>query len=203
MESNKSKLFIISGSTASSKDTTLKELSNRGIVRTLLSTTTRPIRATEKQGREYNFISKEEFNEKEFVEKRMYTVANGDIWCYGLSYEEIYKCYNNFGNYAVILDVQGMRTLKEFINKEKEFINKEFKNDIEVITIMLQASYYTRLVRYLNRDRLTDDTVKEAIRRINADMNEIEPFINEYDIVLKTEDDDLERNIKIIKSLCE
>lgn len=203
MESNKSKLFIISGSTASSKDTTLKELSNRGIVRTLLSTTTRPIRATEKQGREYNFITKEEFNEKEFVEKRMYTVANGDIWYYGLSYEEIYKCYNNFGNYAVILDVQGMRTLKEFISKEKEFINKEFKNDIEVITIMLQASYYTRLVRYLNRDKLTNDTVKEAIRRINADMNEIEPFINEYDIVLKTEDDDLERNIKIIKSLCD
>lgn len=196
MESNKSKLFIISGSTASSKDTTLKELSNRGIVRTLLSTTTRPIRATEKQGREYNFITKEEFNEKEFIEKRMYKVANGDIWYYGLSYEEIYKCCNNFGNYAVILDVQGMRVLKEFINKE-------FKNDIEVITIMLQASYYTRLIRYLNRDKLTDDTVKEAIRRINADMNEIEPFINEYDIVLKTEDDDLERNIKIIKSLCD
>ena len=33
--------------------------------------------------------------------------------------------------------------------------------------------------------------------------NEIEPFINEYDIVLRSEDDDLERNIKIIKSLCE
>ena len=56
MKSNKSKLFIISGSTASSKDTTLNELSNRGIVKTLLSTTTRPIRATEEQGREYNFV---------------------------------------------------------------------------------------------------------------------------------------------------
>ena len=57
MKSNKSKLFIISGSTASSKDTTLNELSNRGVVKTLLSTTTRPIRATEKQGREYNFVT--------------------------------------------------------------------------------------------------------------------------------------------------
>ena len=45
--------------------------------------------------------------------------------------------------------------------------------------------------------------VKEAIRRMNADMHEIEPFINEYDIVLRSEDEDLERNIKIIKSLCE
>ena len=196
MKSNKSKLFIISGSTASSKDTTLNELSNRGVIKTLLSTTTRPIRATEKQGREYNFITEEEFNKKDFIEKRVYKVANGDVWYYGLSYDEIFKCYNNFGNYAVILDVQGMRALKEFINKE-------FKNDIEVITIMLKASYYTRINRYLNRDRVTDDMVKEAIRRMNADMHEIEPFINEYDIVLRSEDDDLERNIKIIKSLCE
>ena len=196
MKSNKSKLFIISGSTASSKDTTLNELSNRGVVKTLLSTTTRPIRATEKQGREYNFITEEEFNKKDFIEKRVYKVANGNTWYYGLSYDEIFKCYNNFGNYAVILDVQGMRTLKEYVNKE-------FKNEIEVITIMLKASYYTRLNRYLNRDRVTDDMVKEAIRTMNAAMHEIEPFINEYDIVLRSEDNDLERNIKIIKSLCE
>ena len=196
MKSNKSKLFIISGSTASSKDTTLNELSNRGVVKTLLSTTTRPIRATEKQWREYNFITEEEFNKKDFIEKRLYKVANGDIWYYGLSYDEIFKCYNNFGNYAVILDVQGMRTIKEFVNKE-------FKNEVEVITIMLKASYYTRINRYLNRDNVTDDMVKEAIRRMNSDMDEIEPFINEYDIVLRSEDEDLERNVKIIKSLCE
>lgn len=196
MKSNKSKLFIISGSTASSKDTTLNELSNRGVIKTLLSTTTRPIRATEKQGREYNFITEEEFNKKEFIEKRVYKVANGDTWYYGLSYDEIFKCYNNIGNYAVILDVQGMRTIKEYINRT-------FKDSIEVITIMLQASYYTRLSRYINRDKVTDDMVKEAIRRINADMNEIEPFVNEYDIVLRSENNDLERNVKIIKSLCE
>lgn len=196
MKLNKSKLFIISGSTASSKDTTLNELSNRGIIKTLLSTTTRPIRATEKQGREYNFITEEEFNKEEYIEKRVYKVANGDTWYYGLSYDEIFKCCNNVGNYAVILDVQGMRTIKEYINKT-------FKDSIEVITIMLQASYYTRLNRYLNRDKITDDMVKEAIRRINADMSEIEPFTNEYDIVLRSENNDLERNIKIIKSLCE
>ena len=196
MKSNKSKLFIISGSTASSKDTTLNELSNRGVIKTLLSTTTRPIRATEKQGREYNFITEEEFNKKEYIEKRVYKVANGDTWYYGLSYDEIFKCYNNIGNYAVILDVQGMRTIKEYINRT-------FKDSIEVITIMLQASYYTRLSRYLNRDKITDDMVKEAIRRINADMSEIEPFVNEYDIVLRSENNDLERNVKIIKSLCE
>ena len=196
MKSNKSKLFIISGSTASSKDTTLKELSNRGVVKTLLSTTTRPIRATEKQGREYNFVTEEEFNKKDFIEKRVYKVANGDTWYYGLSYDEIFKCHNNFGNYAVIVDVQGMRTIKEYVNRT-------FRGSIEVITIMLKASYYTRINRYLNRDKVTDDMVKEAIRRMNADMHEIEPFINEYDIVLRSEDDDLERNIKIIKSLCE
>ena len=73
MKSNKSKLFIISGSTASSKDTTLNELSNRGVVKTLLSTTTRPKRPSEQQGREYNFVTEEEFDKKDFVEKRFYS----------------------------------------------------------------------------------------------------------------------------------
>ena len=196
MKSNKSKLFIISGSTASSKDTTLNELSNRGVVKTLLSTTTRPIRATEEQGREYNFVTEEEFNRTYFIEKRIYKVANDDNWYYGLSYDEVFKCYNNFGNYAVILDVQGMRKLKQYINRT-------FGDGIEVITIMLQASYYTRLKRYLNRDKIDDELVKECCRRLLADSNEIEKYSNEYDVVLKSEDGDLERNIKIIKSLCD
>src|SRR5574344_104126 len=123
---------------ATSKDTTLNELSNRGVVKTLLSTTTRPKRPSEQQGREYNFVTEEEFNKKDFVEKRLYKVANGDIWYYGLSYDEVFKCYNNFGNYAVILDVQGMRKLKKYINRF-------FGDGVEVTTIMLQASYYTRL----------------------------------------------------------
>ena len=145
---------------------------------------------------DFEVISEEEFNKKEDIEKRVYKVANGDTWYYGLPYDDISKCYNNFGNYAVIVDVQGMRTIKEYVNRT-------FKDSIEVITIMLKASYYTRLNRYLNRDKVTDDMVKEAIRRIYADMSEIEPYTNEYDIVLRSEDDDLERNIKIIKSLCD
>lgn len=196
MEINKSRLFIISGSMATSKDTTLNELSNRGVVKTLLSTTTRPKRPSEQQGREYDFVTEEEFNKKDFVEKRLYKVANGDIWYYGLSYDEIFKCYNNFGNYAVILDVQGMRKLKKYINRF-------FGDGIEVTTIMLQASYYTRLKRYLNRDKIDDELVKECCRRLLADSDEIEKYSNEYDVVLKSEDEDLERNIKIIKSLCE
>lgn len=196
MESNKSKLFIISGSMATSKDTTLNELSNRGVVKTLLSTTTRPKRPSEQQGREYNFVTEEEFDKKDFVEKRLYRVANGDTWYYGLSYDEIFKCYDIPGNYAVILDVQGMRKLKEYINRT-------FGEGIEVITVMLQASYYTRLKRYLNRDKIDDELIKECCRRLLADSDEIEKYSNEYDVVLKSEDNDLERNIKIIKSLCD
>ena len=196
MEINKSCLFIISGSMATSKDTTLNELSNRGVVKTLLSTTTRPKRPSEQQGREYNFVTEEEFDKKDFVEKRLYRVANGDTWYYGLSYDEIFKCYDIPGNYAVILDVQGMRKLKKYINRF-------FGDGVEVTTIMLQASYYTRLKRYLNRDKIDDELVKECCRRLLADSEEIEKYSNEYDVVLKSEDEDLERNIKIIKSLCE
>ena len=190
------KIICLVSPMGAGKDTILKEVIKEYNINPLISYTDRPIRNGETNGVEYNFVTEEEFNKIYFIEKRLYKVANGDNWLYGLSCKEICKCYENFGNYAVILDVQGMRALKEFVNKE-------FKNDIEVITIMLKASYCTRLNRYLNRDRVTDDMVKEAIRRLYADMSEIEPFINEYDIVLRSEDGDLERNIKIIKSLCE
>lgn len=196
MKSNKSKLIILSSSSSCGKDYLLKELFNRGVVKTLLSTTTRPKRPSEQQGREYNFVTEEEFDKKDFVEKRLYRVANGDTWYYGLSYDEIFKCYDIPGNYAVILDVQGMRKLKQYINRF-------FGDGVEVITIMLQASYYTRLKRYLNRDKIDDELVKECCRRLLADSDEIEKYSNEYDVVLKSEDGDLERNIKIIKSLCD
>ena len=195
------KIFVITAPSSAGKDSIVNKLKHKYHVPT--SFTTRPKRDYEVDGKDYHFITKEEFyfkfNNNEILEHREYnTLLNGkpDTWYYGLSYDEIFKCYNNIGNYAVILDVQGMRTIKEYINRT-------FKDSIEVITIMLQASYYTRLSRYLNRDKVTDDMVKEAIRRINADMNEIEPFINEYDIVLRSENNDLERNVKIIKSLCE
>ena len=191
-EEEKSKLFIFTGSTATGKNTLLEQLANKGILKPLISATTRPKRVGGVEGREYHFIPEQEFDESIFAEVREYKVSNGETWYYGLTYEEIKGCCENVGNYGVILDVDGMKQIKKVIGDKAE-----------VVTVMLQASYHSRIMRSLNRDNKDDKICKELCRRIIADSTEIEPFVNEYDIVVRSEDDDLERNIKIIKSLCE
>ena len=83
------KILIIIGESGVGKDTLLKELINNKIIdEGIISTTSRPMRNGEKEGREYYFISTEEFknkiNNNEFIEQRIYNTVNGD-WYYGVS----------------------------------------------------------------------------------------------------------------------
>ena len=56
-----SKLIIIMGATASGKDTVLNKMVKEGAKR-FVSYTTRPMRIGEIYGKEYNFVTKEEFD---------------------------------------------------------------------------------------------------------------------------------------------
>jgi len=76
----KNNLFIISGPSASGKDTIIKELKKQGVkFQKVITTSTRPMRQGEKQGSPYWFISKEDFEdlikEGKFVVKRKFPSA--------------------------------------------------------------------------------------------------------------------------------
>jgi guanylate kinase len=120
MQNNK--IIILSGLSNCGKDSILTELVKKYGFRSLISHTTRAKRPSEIEGREYFFISKEDFFEKDesgkFIETRHYfTRVNGkrDIFYYGLSKAQI---ENRDKPCVVILDKQGCEEFAEYIGAE-------------------------------------------------------------------------------------
>ena len=190
-------IVIITGGSAVGKDTIARLLKEE--YKTFVSDTTRPKRVGERDGVEYNFLSEEMFfskvNNADYVETREYETKEG-IWYYGLPTGEVTKAFSQGGNYMVILDPQGAKTFIEYLYKVRE------KSEMVITTVFLTASIETRLRRYMNRDSLSKQQYLEMFRRFLADEKEVEPYKEDYDIILKNEDEnDIIKNIGIIKSL--
>lgn len=111
------KFTIIAGKSASGKDTILQQILKISTCKPIVSTTSRPKRDNEQEGKDYFYISKDEFidliEENAFIEYRKYnTLVNGekDTWYYGIRKN---NKYNDNVNYIVVLDFEGARS---FIN---------------------------------------------------------------------------------------
>ena len=112
-------ILVITGKSASGKDTLQNELIKSYGFKRLLSSTDRPIRDGEENGKEYNFRTKEEFTEmiknNQFLEHREYiTSVNGvqDVWRYG--FEKVADL-DKTKNYVAILDLKGAsRVINEY-----------------------------------------------------------------------------------------
>ncbi len=102
-------LTILVGKSASGKDAILKELLKKGFEK-VVTTTTRPKRVGEINGKDYNFISDKDFISKisneDFIEYKSYEVLeNGkpNIWYYGSPKESIDVTKNQ----VIILELDG------------------------------------------------------------------------------------------------
>ena len=114
-------LLILIGKSGSGKDAVMRELTAKHGFRRMVSTTTRPMRVGEQEGREYHYISKEQFLEGiargEYLEYRSYdTLYNGiaDTWFYGSPKMQL----NPAENSIAILDVQGAQDFISYYGKE-------------------------------------------------------------------------------------
>lgn len=165
------KVIIICGKAGSGKDTLLKKL-NKDYYR-VVSTTTRPPREGEIDGKDYHFISAKDFYKKvkegEFLE---YSLFND--WWYGTQISDFKEDKIN----VFIANPDGIRALLE-------------KENFQVTIYYLTASKKTRLLRQLNRELNPD--VDEIIRRYQADENDFDPSLKENNwikqsILLSNED---------------
>ena len=192
------KIVALIGCSASGKDSIQAKLVEDGF-KPVVSHTSRPMRKGEIHGREYYFVDTDTVNEMlsngEFIEHRVYHVASGKDWVYGISKQSIDCAYMYGYKSVVIVDFQGLKELERYL----ESIGLRDR----LTSIYVNALPQTRLIRSLNREgEMTSEQVEEVIRRYNDDKQNVEPAILYCDIAIKNEtEEQMDRAIKIIKAI--
>ena len=158
MNNKKYTLVILCGKAGSGKDYLLsKILEHYGDeLNPLVSDTTRPPRAGEEDGKEYNFLSYADFFAKKHIEVTSYNVTGEETWLYGTPYSALREDKINIG----ILNPDGVRQLYE-------------KDDLNIHIFLVTATDKTRMLRQMNREKYPN--YAEICRRFLADE---EDFLN-------------------------
>lgn len=149
-------IICIVGKAGSGKDTILKSVCDiaKNKVNPIISYTSRPMRQGEINGKDYYFITKEEFlNKIQNNEMIEYTEFNG--WFYGIASDCLSEKIPNIG----IFNPAGIKCLRRYSN-------------LKIYIFYITASSKIRLLRQLNREEEPD--VDEVIRRYQADNIDFE-----------------------------
>lgn len=149
-------IFCIIGKTGVGKTTLAKNISRNLHIPIIVSYTSRPKRKKEKDKEDYFFVDHGYFDEhkNEFIDLREYTVANGEIWEYGISKKQI----NKKKDYIAVVDTEGYKNLSKY-----------FKTKALIID-----SYDDVII-----DRLSSrgDDPEEIQRRLEDDKEKIDDFM--------------------------
>lgn len=167
------KVIALIGCTASGKDSILKEalkIDRQGFIIPVISTTSRPARENEINGKDYFFIDHNKADEmlknNEFIECREYIVADGSRWIYGITKNQIDITSDK--TYVCIIDLQGLKQLENYL--------KGIDKEDNLISIFIDAKAQIRLMRALQRESdLTDIQVNEICRRNLDDYKNVIP----------------------------
>lgn len=159
---NKYKIIAICGKSASGKDTLLHKIVEQNPeLHEIISCTTRPPREGEIDGRNYFFLTDEEFKEK-YLKGEMLEVSKFRNWNYGTSLDGLNSNIINVG----VFNPEGIRSLVA----DKRVLLFVVKTD---------ASDKTRMIRSLLRE--TDPDVDEIVRRYTTDKVDFEKFSQLYE----------------------
>ena len=185
-------LTIIMGKTCSGKNAIVKELVSRGWSQ-IITYTSRPKRRGEKNGREYFYISEEDFankiNSGYFAEWKSYDV-NGKTWYYGSPSEEIIEASLDDKNHVIILTPQGVEDTLSFLSK--------YISDYQINIIYLYANRSTILNR-LQKRKDKNDSIERRMRTDDIDFKNATSLANK---IIYNNDSDSITDVadKIIKS---
>ena len=176
-------LIIVSGTTCAGKDTVVKKIleKNKNVCKST-SYTSRPIRPGEVDGKNYYFVTKEEFEEKikndDFLE---YACVQYGAY-YGTPKKEVIDLLNEGKDVILVIDVQGAEILKEKYP--------------ETLLIFILAPSMTEIKKRLIA-RGTE-TKSQIIERFKTAYNEINE-VNKYNYVVVN--DDLDSCVEKVNSI--
>jgi guanylate kinase len=187
-------LIVISGPSGAGKDTVMQRMKERGLpFHFVVTATTREKRANEVHGRDYWFVSKEEFarmiNEDELIE---HAIVYGDYK--GIPKQQVREALATGMDVIMRIDVQGAETVRRmapealmiFIttDNEEELVNRLKTRKTETvdslaIRIATARKELKRLDAFdyviVNHDFRLDETV-DAIRAIiDAEHHRVKP----------------------------
>ncbi len=168
------RIIMIAGESCAGKDTLKNALKDyyEDRVNFIISSTSRPKRDYEVDGKDYYFESREEMvvglMGHEFLE--MSTFRD---WQYGTRYSELKDDKINIG----IFNPEGVNNVVETLGRQSCFI------------IYLTADDKVRLIRALEREENPD--IMEIFRRYQTDMTDFaDVFFDDYDVKIINNDDE-------------
>ena len=190
------KIFIVSAPSGAGKTTLVKGVTKRlGFIRPSISYTTRKIRDSEIDGRDYFFINKNKFEEKiknnDFLE---YQNVYGNL--YGSTLESLDLCLKGNNDVILEIDYKGMMTVKRSIPEAiaiyilppdidtlKERLQK--RGEDEEKTIMLRVASSEQELQYAKYADYTliNDNFEQALDSLLAIIlfNKVEKkYINKW-----------------------
>lgn len=157
---NKIKVIALFGKSASGKDTIQKWITSHYDVKEIVSCTTRPKRDYEKEGKDYFFLTVEQFTQK-VLDGSMLEATEFNNWFYGTPIEGLDAEMLNVG----VFNPAGIEALLS-------------DSRIDVMPIYVLASDKVRLLRSLNREEKPD--CHEICRRFFTDEKDFASFDFDY-----------------------
>lgn len=163
---SKYKVIAICGKSAAGKDTLLQGMLNheKEEFHEIISHTTRPPREGEVDGKNYHFITDDIFMRK-IWHNEMLETAKYRNWWYGTAIDALDEDKINIG----VFNRKGLDSLKNY------------KGDLDLYIVYVDASDKTRLLRSLHREE--DPDVKEIVRRYQADEEEWNGFTDQHFVI--------------------
>lgn len=163
-ESSKGLLIVVSGPSGAGKGTIVNKLKeSMNDLWVSISMTSRAQRGTEKEGVDYYFVTKEEFEEKikndEFLE---YAIVHNNQY-YGTPKAKIEEYLNRGINVILEIDIQGALSIKDKI-KEALFI------------FIMPPSMEELKRRLISRNTETKDKILERFKTAYKEINEYKKY---------------------------
>lgn len=151
--SSKKKIIVLVGPSGSGKTTVINMLNESGFPE-LVSHTTRAKRKEDVEGKNYFFVTEDEFNQQDFVETVTYSGNH-----YGLAREEIERKLSQHNTVVIAAAIEGALAIKNQYPKE-------------TILVYLETSFETCKKRMMVRGD-SMDSIEKRLRNI-LDVKEFE-----------------------------
>ena len=175
------KIIALIGKSGSGKDTLLKRvLEECPKLHEIVSCTTRPPREGEINGKNYFFLTYNEFAEK-VLNMEMLEACQFRDWFYGTCFDSLDNNLINIG----VFNPSGIYALLEYSN-------------IDLIVYYIKANDKERLIRQLNREENPD--IEEIFRRYKTDEKDFKFLDFDYTLINNNNEEELLMAIDKIKN---